>query len=171
MKLFFALWPDDAVRLQLATQRLEIARLTGGRPTLPVTLHMTLVFAGNVPESRLVEIKMAASRVKTKPFDYVIDTTGCFAGPKIAWLASDSTPNQLFELQSELQRNVAAADFEVDERTFRPHITIARDVTHIFEPHAVSPTVWHVNQFCLVQAIQTGNTIRYDILDRWVLNA
>ena len=95
MKLFFALWPDDGIRLQLDSQRVEIARLTGGQPTLPVTLHLTLVFAANVPESRLVEFKMAASRVQLKPFKYVIDTSGCFAGPKVAWLASDAPPPPL----------------------------------------------------------------------------
>jgi RNA 2',3'-cyclic 3'-phosphodiesterase len=171
MRLFFAIWPDDDVRLSLATQRLEIARLTGGRPTMPVTLHLTLVFAGNVPETRVPEIKIVASTVKAKSFDYVIDTAGCFSGPRVAWLASDATPNALYELQSSLQRAVADADFEVDQRTFRPHITVARDISSVFEPHAIEPTVWRVNQFCLVQAVQNGNTIRYETLDRWMLKA
>jgi RNA 2',3'-cyclic 3'-phosphodiesterase len=169
MRLFFALWPDDDVRLQLASQRLEVARLTGGRPTVPVTLHLTLVFAGNVPESRIPEIKMVASRVRAKSFDYVIDTAGCFGGPRVAWLASDNTPRALFDLQERLQSAIAGADFEVDGRTFRPHITVARDITNVFEPYFVPTVAWRIDQFCLVQAMQDGNAVRYDILDRWML--
>ena len=43
MRLFFALWPRDQLRLALAPHRLDIARIAGGRPTTPVTMHMTMV--------------------------------------------------------------------------------------------------------------------------------
>ncbi len=57
MRLFFAIWPEGDVRLTLAARRLEVARLTGGRPTLPVSLHLTMVYVGNVPQKRLLEMK------------------------------------------------------------------------------------------------------------------
>ncbi len=169
MRLFFALWPDDDIRLQLASQRLEIARLTGGRPTLPVTLHMTLVFMDNVPEERLAELQMLAIRVQTPAFDYRLDTAGCFGGPAVAWIASDATPRALFKLQSALQRAVAEAGFEVDQRTFRPHITVARQVTHNFESYPITPVVWPIRHFCLVKPIKSAAGIYYEIVDQWPL--
>lgn len=169
MRLFFALWPDDETRLALAQHRLEVARLTGGRPTLPVTLHLTLVFAGNVPQARLLEMQMLAARVRAEAFNYAIDTAGCFAGPAVAWLASDQPPAELFSLREALQTAMKQADFDVDERKFRPHITVARHVTSIVEPYAIRPTKWRIDEFALIQAEQEGNSIQYDVIDRWPL--
>lgn len=169
MRLFFALWPDDDMRARLATQRLEITRISGGRPTLPVTMHMTLVFCGNVPEKRVLQMQMVAARTRIAPFDYAIDTAGCFAGPQVAWLASDSPPKGLFELQRTLFQSIREANFEVDDRTFRPHITVARHITSAFEPYPITPLTWPVRAFSLVHAIQSGNSIKYETLDTWPL--
>ncbi len=169
MRLILALWPDDKVRLALAAQRLEIARVTGGRPTMPVTMHMTLVFAGNVPASRLLELKMAIAQVRARPFTYVIDTAGCFDSAGVAWLAGAAPPKKLFDLQSTLYHTVANADFDVDARRFRPHITITRHIEHSFAQHAITPTPWRVDQFSLIQAIRDGASIRYETLETWPL--
>ena len=53
MRLFFALWPDELVRANLARQRIDLARTSGGRPTRPATLHVTLVYLGDVAGSQL----------------------------------------------------------------------------------------------------------------------
>ena len=169
MRLFFAIWPKDDIRLALAAQRLEVARLTGGRPILPVTLHLTMVFAGNVPQTRLLEMKMVASRLRAAPFRYTVNTAGCFATPRIAWLASDQPPQALFELQQALHDGVHAADFDVDSRTFRPHITVARHITAAIETHPISPCHWDVDEFSLVQTVQDGNGVQYEVIDQWPL--
>ena len=152
MRLFFALWPDDNVRLALASQRLQIAQITGGRPTMPVTLHITMVYAGDISPARVPEIKMLQSRIRVPAFDFRIDVAGCFEAARVAWLASDTPPDGLFKLQQGLQTAMQGAGFEVDRRKFRPHITVARDVTTIFEPHPIAPLMWRVDNFCLVGA-------------------
>ena len=43
MRLFFALWPDDAVRAELARWSRELHALCGGRITPPEKLHVTLL--------------------------------------------------------------------------------------------------------------------------------
>jgi RNA 2',3'-cyclic 3'-phosphodiesterase len=169
MRLFFALWPDDDVRLALAAQRLEIARLTGGRPTMPVTLHMTMVFMGNVPASRMLELQTIASSVRVPRFNYAVDTAGCFEGPGVAWLASDSPPQGLFDLQSALFNAVKQADFDVDLRQFRPHITVARKIESAFEAYPINPVNWPVREFQLVHPAQTERGISYETIDRWPL--
>jgi 2'-5' RNA ligase len=169
MRLFFAIWPEDDIRLALAPQRLEVARLTGGRPTLPVSLHLTMVFVGNVPQKRLLEMKMVASRVRAAPFRYTVDTAGCFATARIAWLASDQPPQALFDLQNALHDGVRAADFDVDRRTFRPHITVAREIVTPIETYTTSPCIWDVDKFSLIQAEKSGNSVKYEIIDQWPL--
>jgi len=169
MRLFFSLWPDDGTRLALAAHRLDIARVTGGRPTLPVTMHLTLVFARDVPPHRMLEMQMVGRRVQAAPFEYRIDTAGCFGGPQVAWLACDSPPQGLFDLQQALFNAMRAADFDIDPRTFRPHITVARHITSVVEPLPVKPYVWKVDTFALVQVEQSGNSVKYDKVEQWPL--
>lgn len=169
MRLFLALWPDDNVRLALASQRLEVARLTGGRPTMPVTMHLTLVFAGNIPAGRLLELKLVVAGVRAPSFEYVIDSAGCFGGPRVAWLAGATPPKALLELQSSLQRAIANADFDVDIRAFRPHITVTRDIQNTIETRRVTPTSWPINHFDLIHAQPAGHAVHYETLERWNL--
>jgi len=49
-RLFFALWPDEATREQLAHITRKAVRGSGGRPIPVENLHSTLVFLGSVPE-------------------------------------------------------------------------------------------------------------------------
>lgn len=65
-RLFFALWPDDLGRADLARAIHEAARSCGGRPVPEHNLHATLVFLGSVavnrlPESRTIGTQVASS--------------------------------------------------------------------------------------------------------------
>ena len=64
-RLYFALWPDDGIRLQLARYRIQLARDGNGHAVFPVTLHMTLAFLGDV-DSTLIPVieKIAAENDK-----------------------------------------------------------------------------------------------------------
>ena len=51
MRLFFALWPDDAVRAELARWSRELHALCGGRTTRPENLHVTLLRDAHEPRA------------------------------------------------------------------------------------------------------------------------
>lgn len=55
-RLFFALWPDEAMRRAMVQATREVVREAGGRPIPPSHLHVTLAFLGAVPETRLREL-------------------------------------------------------------------------------------------------------------------
>ena len=78
MRLFYALWPDDTTRIQLAQRRNDVVRLSGGRPSTPDSLHMTLVYIGEVPDTRFDEVCAIGDRMVHAGFDYPVDTTACF---------------------------------------------------------------------------------------------
>ena len=115
-RLFFALWPDDAVRVELARYRLDLARACEGRPVRTETLHITLVFIGEVPEVRVAELAACADRVTARAFDLVVDTAGCFDKAHVAWLGCSQPPAALLDLQFALQTEAAKAGFSVDAR-------------------------------------------------------
>jgi len=60
--MFFALWPDDAVRAQLAHWSRELHAVCGGRPTRVENLHLTLAFLGGVEDARAAEVERAGER-------------------------------------------------------------------------------------------------------------
>jgi 2'-5' RNA ligase len=55
-RVFFALWPDPAVRARLHAESLRLSRLLGGKPSQPDSLHLTLVFVGEVENARLADL-------------------------------------------------------------------------------------------------------------------
>ena len=85
-RLFFALWPDNAVRGRLA----EVAGLlpmNTGRRVPPDNFHITLVFLGNVQEQVVPELDAAAERLRQPGFSLQIDRCGWWNRAKVAWLA------------------------------------------------------------------------------------
>jgi RNA 2',3'-cyclic 3'-phosphodiesterase len=171
MRLFFALWPTDELRTELAPIRLEVLRHCGGRPSLPLTLHMTLVYVGRVPEPQVGELMAIGDGILQPAFDYQMDFAACFGKAGVAWLGAQNIPVSLMELQATLQKSVHDAGFAIDQREFRPHVTVARNIHNFVEPWAVSPVTWHVNRFSLVAANTVPNGVRYESLRDWPLIA
>jgi RNA 2',3'-cyclic 3'-phosphodiesterase len=169
MRLFFALWPTDELRSELAAHRLEVLRHCGGRPSLPLTLHMTLVYVGRVPEPRVAELISIGDGILHPAFDYQMDVAACFGKAAIAWLGTQNLPRELMELQAKLQAAALHAGFPIDPREFRPHVTVARNINKFVDPWAVAPVTWHVNRFSLIAATPVHNGVRYESLYDWPL--
>lgn len=171
IRLYFALWPDDGIRLQLARYRLQLAREGNGRGVFPVTLHMTLAFLGEIDTTLVPVIEKIASRLEAAPFNYVVNMAGCFPKARVAWLGAKETPWHLFELQKSLRSQLAAAKLGHDTRIFRPHITVVRDLEKPFADRAITPVSWPVDQFCLVAARHGPTGPEYEVLKTWPLRS
>lgn len=169
LKLFFALWPEDATRLKLAPHRLEIARISGGKPTLPITMHVTLVFLGEVAEAHMPALEAVGNQIMARSFDYVLDMAACFHTAGVAWLGANSPPSAIMSLQAALQEGVRGAGFRPDHRAFRPHITVARNVVQEFTPMPIEPVTWRVNKFSLVRSPVDTYDPDYKSLRTWML--
>lgn len=169
IRLYFALCPDEAIRLQLARQCLPLAREGGGRAVYPVSLHLTLAFLGEVDKKRLAAIEAIGDQLCGAPFNYTINVAGCFPRAHVAWLGGKETPWPLLELQKNLHALLVAAQHGHDTRPFRPHITIARDVQTPFAERAITPVRWPINHFCLVAVRPTPTGREYDVLRTWPL--
>ena len=62
-RLFFALWPDASTADALATLAQQVAAESGGRPTAPGNVHVTLAFLGDQPRRIARELSAAAARI------------------------------------------------------------------------------------------------------------
>ncbi|MCU7811886.1 MAG: RNA 2',3'-cyclic phosphodiesterase [Candidatus Thiodiazotropha sp. (ex Notomyrtea botanica)] len=167
-RYFFALWPDDEVRLQISAMS---RRMTSkGRAHHPSDLHMTLVFLGQVADSQLRCIHNAADVIRGRPFTLHLDRTGYWSRPRILWAGLERTPEPLSQLVFDLKNSLIPCGFEPERRTYKPHVTLHRKVEST-DPGKIEPSIeWPVTEFVLaVSGGGAGGSPRYRVLQRWPL--
>ena len=91
-RLFFALWPDASTADALATLAQQVAAESGGRPTAPGNVHVTLAFLGDQPRRIARELSAAAARISAPAFDLVLDRVDSWRKSAIAWAGVQSVP-------------------------------------------------------------------------------
>jgi 2'-5' RNA ligase len=174
-RLFFALWPDDPLRARLDALAGELHGLRGGRRSRPDSLHLTLVFIGEVAVERLPEVLAVAQGIAVPSFEVVFDQAGCWRHNRIAHLAASHTPTALRELVTRLEAGLDAAEIGFDHRAYVPHVTLLRkaDCSAPAEPQMESPALvpirWLARDFVLVTSSRRSGGALYQQLGRWPL--
>lgn len=128
MRLFFGLQLPAHWCQALANEATALKKAgVNGAFTRPENYHLTLVFLGET--QRVEEAKRALRQVKGAPFPLRSAAPGCFSkkGGDIWWLGVEPSP-ALLNLQRCLETHLRAAGFPLEERPYRPHITLARRV-------------------------------------------
>ena len=115
-RFFFALWPDPPARTLLGGLAREVALESGGRPTLPDLIHLTLAFVGAQPAIRLDSLRRLAGLVRARSFVLALDKIGGFQRTGIAWLGSTSPQSELLALQRDLTDALRMRAFPVEDR-------------------------------------------------------
>ncbi|HLX23871.1 MAG TPA: RNA 2',3'-cyclic phosphodiesterase [Usitatibacter sp.] len=167
MRLFFALWPDDVVRAGIAVVAASIAARAGGRAVPAAKLHLTLTFLGDVADERVADAVEAASSVRGRGFEVVLDVLGSFRDARVAWAGLSSVPPGLAALQSSLDLELRERNFALDDRPFAAHATLARRIAKSIPREAMAPIAWNVREFVLVRS-ETGRG-SYTVMERWKL--
>jgi 2'-5' RNA ligase len=166
MRLFFALWPDDATRAALASAA-ALLNLRDGQPVQHADLHMTLAFLGEVPEARVAALCAMAAELRASSFELGISAAGWWRRSRVAWLAPASVPAALTGLAMALQQGAGIA--VEGAASYRPHVTVARGVR--CPPGLLSSfsVPWAVRDFVLVSSNSASTGPRYQTLAQWPL--
>jgi 2'-5' RNA ligase len=167
MRLFFALWPDDEVRAQLAGWSRELHALCGGRPTRPENLHVTLAFLGSVEEVRVAEVERAAGTVRPRACPLILDQPGYWKHNRIAWAGASVVPPGLEALVSGLRGTLAKSQIRFDAKSFVSHVTLLREAREPRAMPALAPIEWRLDGFALVQSVTLPQGSRYEIRKSW----
>jgi 2'-5' RNA ligase len=168
-RLFLALWPETAVRDAVADLQQRFPHGIGRRVPA-ANLHLTLVFLGATPEARRQCLEQAVGEIHTAPFDVRLDRVGWWRRPQVLWAGSASTPPALEELVQALQERVARCGGEVEARPFEVHLTLFRKVREPPRPlPSVTPILWPVQTFALVESITAAAGADYRVLRQWPL--
>ncbi|QOC21533.1 RNA 2',3'-cyclic phosphodiesterase [Wenzhouxiangella sp. AB-CW3] len=163
-RLFFALWPDEEVRAGIVARR-ECLGQVSRRRVPDHNLHLTLLFLGNQPADRVAAIKEAAGDVTAAGCKLRLDRIGWFPRPRVAWLGGDA-PTPLSTLVDDLKSAMSTLDLVFDDRPFRPHVTLFRQVRRRPPCPDFEPLDWPVSEFALVES-KAGHP--YEKLKSWPL--
>ncbi len=128
MRLFFSIPFSEAVRDALCAAIDRIRPCCGqGRFTPRENLHLTLVFLGEVPPERLAEAKAAMAEAPGRSFPLEIGGMGCFnrRGGSLYWAGVERS-EPLCALYDTLCEALRRRGFQIEERPYRPHLTLVR---------------------------------------------
>lgn len=143
--------PDCAERLGRLQQRLA-GSVPSARWVEPSQMHLTLAFLGDVPHADLSGLCKAIGQAASpfSRFDLEIAGLGAFpdpSRPRVLWIGlRGESLDRLMELQRSVAAATAEAGYPPDDKSFHPHITLARfkpgrggpaDLTAIVEKHRV----------------------------------
>lgn len=167
-RLFFALWPDEAVRRQCVDL---VGRLlkAGDKPVDPGNIHVTLVFLGAVDDEFESSMVRAVSEIKKlEPVAIHFDELSFWRKPGIICLTSSNPDDMAMILAEHLSAMVSSLDHPIDERAYRPHVTLIRKAKQSVQTK-FEPIIWHSNAFCLVESCSAPGGVDYRVIQQWPL--
>ena len=167
-RLFFALWPDSNTRKQLQAITQSIPQ-NCGRVVPAENLHITLAFLGQADEETAKSLEDAVTQIRARRFELHMNTIGCWRKAKILWLAPATIPAELDLLVTRVNGISTACGITLDERPFKPHITLARKAAKAIQ-QIQSPSInWQVRDFALVESITHHTGAQYRVRRSWNL--
>lgn len=171
LRLFFALWPDEAVRLELVRISRQLAVPPGAKRMTPENLHLTMAFIGTQPPEVQACMEEQAAAIQVPPFTVTLDELGFFARPQVVWLGDRNPPEPLLHLANALKHAQLNCGLEPEERAFQTHLTLMRKVRHPPGPFKPDPITWPVKEFVLVASETLPEGAKYRIVRRFSLRS
>lgn len=171
-RLFFALWPTDAVRAQLAAAAESHAAF--GRAIAARNLHITLVFLGAVAPERIARVHEVAESAQKLTFDgkflVHLDAIEFWRRSGLICLTAGQAPPQLLAIVERLHAGLRERGFDLrEDETFRPHVTLVRDVARGAAAAGAASVQWPVDSFALVESKVGQRGSEYTVLEAWRL--
>ena len=168
MRLFIAVnFSDDIKNRIMKIQELLRSQSTRGSFTRPENLHLTLAFLGETPEEKLACLRTIIADIDSPSFEVPFSRTGCFTHSRkeLWWIGAEHESPGLSSLKSihdKLIRDLLDAGFPVDERPFKAHITLAREVKHL-SPIALDcpEMILKVNRVSLMKSEHLRGVLTY----------
>ncbi|MGH8128712.1 MAG: RNA 2',3'-cyclic phosphodiesterase [Gammaproteobacteria bacterium] len=168
-RLFFALWPDAALRHTIYKATRQAAKISGGKPVPAENFHITLAFLGSLVPADAAIAREVAGGIRSEAFDLTLDRLGFWPKPRVVWLGASRVPEAAQRLARELISGLQASGLKLDIKPFMPHVTLARKVGKPGEFGPVTPVQWPATAFVLVRSVTHPEGSDYLILQKWPL--
>jgi len=97
----------------------------------PEAVHLTLRFLGESTPEKLAEVGEIMTQVcgRHPPLTAQVGGLGRFPGgsrPRVIWIGVQESTGGLAAVQAELELRIANLGYPTEERSFHPHLTLAR---------------------------------------------
>jgi 2'-5' RNA ligase len=190
-----------ALELNESLQHLLGAIISGASQELPdlrwvdpAGIHLTLAFLGELTDKQVVAAIHASEEAaqQATPFEYRLKGLGTFGSPhqpRVIWMGIEDLPlvniqgSPLRQLHHLLTRELELHDFEVEKRSFSPHLTLAR-IKQPFAPDeqqrlqrllhsqqaGSSSSVYGVNKLCVMKSELSRTGARYTCLKECIFS-
>lgn len=159
MRLFAAVELSDEMKEELF-RVITLLKESGteGNFTLKSNMHLTLAFIGETP--RVAEAKSALKSVSAESFVLRLLLLGSFGD--ILWAGTEKQP-ALFALADGVRESLCRGGFQIDEKPFRPHITIARSAVlpRGAQTPSLAPVSMRVSKITLMRSERIGGRLTY----------
>lgn len=150
-RLFFALWPGEAERDALWDASAPVREALGGRPVPRVNLHLTLRFLGEVTAGEEAAQRDWAASVRWAPIEVTFDRLEWWERPRV--LVATPSVHRICP----------------DIKSFRPHVTLAREVLPPVDRARhwpMPPVAWRCERFVLAESRRGAP---YSVVGEWPL--
>ena len=159
MRLFVAINFSATTQARLVELQDELrARCVKGSFSHLENLHLTLAFLGEVAPDRLASVQAALAGITFQPFELTIERVGC---GRALWWAGVAPSQPLMTLQRAIARELRASDIDFDQRAYKPHITLAREVIGDVAPWQFAPFGEQVSGFDLMLSQRLDGRLTY----------
>jgi len=173
-RLFFGLWPDDALRRILASRVPDLIGEYPCKPQRPDQWHLTLEFLGNVEAARqpalhaaVLQALQALGSMGVSEEELIFDRLEHWARPEVLCLVASTVPPGLARLVVALRAALAERGFEPERREFRPHLSLARKARRRVSARPVEALSWPVRTLVLARSVSDAAGSRYEPLASW----
>ena len=110
-------------------------------------LHLTLEFLGDIPLTEVGKIKKVMDQVIAEKFTMKLNEIGFFKGRdgQIYWVGIEKN-RFLLSLQRQIHEALKSQSFVLENRTYKPHVTIGRRVKirETYVPQKILDDIKHI---------------------------
>jgi len=160
-RLFFALWPDNRQRDRLRDVVNSVAKTVEGKIVDRRDWHVTLAFVGVFPENRVPYLLERAAEINVEPFRLIFDRLEFWPRPKVASLCAATVSPDLQALVDSLNSVLLDLGLTPEDRTYRPHISIARNARPFMTERLAQRSVTEWSGFELVESVPVPGGVHY----------
>ena len=128
MRLFIAINFDDAAVAEMLAVQDRLRAYGSGNFTREENLHLTLAFLGEVDAADLDEVKACMDEITMRRLRLDFSRVGCFRRDSELWWIGAEENKVLSGIQRRLVNALKDAGLPVDDKRFKPHITLAREM-------------------------------------------
>jgi len=123
--------------------------------------HVTLVFIGAVVEENIAGLQAAVSDIGPVDIRLCFDRISYWKRPRIASALPVNVPSGLRQLVRSIEHRMPAFGIAPDERTYRPHITVARRARTFADLPLARTIDLQWTGFELIESVATPCGVRY----------